>query len=49
MRTLNQEELEAVSGSGLLEVVVAVGGILAFGYGVGKDLAARDNLLQCKL
>lgn len=48
MRTLSQEELDIVSGGGLLEMVVAVGGILGFGYQVGKDLAARDNQLQCK-
>ena len=28
--------------------VVAVGGIVGFGYQVGKDLASRDNQLQCK-
>lgn len=47
MRELKPEELAAVAG-GLnpLMVLGMAGGFFAFGYGVGKDLAQRDNAAQ---
>lgn len=46
MRDLTDNEISDVSGGLILEVFVAVGGLLAFGYSVGKDLAERDNALH---
>jgi hypothetical protein len=52
MQTLNIEQIDAVSG-GVdpvtvgIAVAVAVGGLLAFAYAVGQDLADRDNRLEC--
>lgn len=48
MRDLNELEVANVSGGVIsMEALVAVGSILAFAYMVGKDLAERDNALQC--
>lgn len=46
MRELTVAEMEQVDG-GIIPVVLAVaaaaGAIFAFGYSVGKDMAARDD------
>ena len=43
---LSMSEVEQVSG-GNLPLISAVGAVLAFGYQMGKDMAARDAL-QCR-
>lgn len=45
MRNLTVGEVDSVNG-GVIPVVAAItiiGAVFAFGYGVGKDMAARDN------
>lgn len=49
MREITEKELAAVSGGGLVELVVGV--VVAYvgaAYTLGKDMAQRDNL-QCKI
>lgn len=48
MQTLNIEQIDAVSGGvNPALVVMVVGGVLAWAYNVGQDLADRDNRLEC--
>jgi hypothetical protein len=53
MQTLNVEQVDLVSGgiataTLVLGVAVAIGAAVSFMYGVGQDLAERDNRLECK-
>lgn len=49
MRKINESEVQSVAGGlSVLPIIVAIGGLGAFAYAVGKDLAERDNALQCK-
>ncbi|MDG2525245.1 class IIb bacteriocin, lactobin A/cerein 7B family [Stenotrophomonas sp. HITSZ_GD] len=47
MRELSSQEVAAVSGGvNPLMVLGMAGGFFVFGYGMGKDLAQRDNAAQ---
>ncbi|HEY9255651.1 MAG TPA: hypothetical protein VIP30_14070 [Stenotrophomonas sp.] len=47
IRELEPFEIEQVSGGNPM-LLGLLGGVIAFGYMVGKDMALRDNL-QCRL
>lgn len=43
MKEISHEEVKLVSGGVAVVVAGMVGAFFVFGYGVGKDLAEREN------